>query len=392
MHKVIVINLNGNAYQVDEVGYDAVRGYLDRAAAQLRANPDLAEIMADLEQAIAEKCQRYIGPHKTVVSAVEMAQILAEMGPVEGASDDRSQHPREAAATDAAPDGATPAPGAPGATGDTGAPKRLYLIHDGAMFAGVCNGIAAYLHVDVTLVRIVFVVLALITKGFAFVAYLIMMVVIPYASTSEEHAAAKGLPFNAQEVVDWKRRWKGERRRWRQQFKQQQRAWRRAWPQTSWAPPIAQHASYSARVIAGTMIPILGLVQFAMLFVLVVAIVSLARNGAVFGWALPPDVPLWVGIVGVWILYWMITAPVRAGRHAAYQTVAGWHAGWAGMLEMVFLLLFLWLAYTYVPPFRDLMNGLLAIFRDLIRTNGGGTLRAAASADWRRLPLSIAAL
>ena len=86
MHKVIVINLNGNAYQLDEIGYDAVRAYLDRAEAQLRTSPDVAEIMADLEQAIAEKCQRFLSPHKTVVSASEIDQILAEMGPVEPAS------------------------------------------------------------------------------------------------------------------------------------------------------------------------------------------------------------------------------------------------------------------------------------------------------------------
>src|SRR2546421_1014962 len=60
MHKVIVINLNGRAYQVDEVGYDALRAYLDRAEVQLRTNPDLAEIMTDLEQAIGEKCQRFL--------------------------------------------------------------------------------------------------------------------------------------------------------------------------------------------------------------------------------------------------------------------------------------------------------------------------------------------
>jgi len=76
MNKVIVINLNGHAYQVDEIGHDALRAYLDRAEAQLRDNPDLAEIMADLEQAIGEKCQRFLNPHKTVVSAAEIEQIL----------------------------------------------------------------------------------------------------------------------------------------------------------------------------------------------------------------------------------------------------------------------------------------------------------------------------
>ena len=31
MQKVISINLNGNAYQLDESGYDALRAYLARA-------------------------------------------------------------------------------------------------------------------------------------------------------------------------------------------------------------------------------------------------------------------------------------------------------------------------------------------------------------------------
>jgi hypothetical protein len=42
MQKVITINLNGNAYQLDETGYEALRAYLDHAEAQLANNPDNA--------------------------------------------------------------------------------------------------------------------------------------------------------------------------------------------------------------------------------------------------------------------------------------------------------------------------------------------------------------
>ena len=66
MQKVIIINLNGNAYQLDEDAYAALRIYLDNAEAQLAFNPDKTEIVADLEQAIAEKCMRFLAPHKTV--------------------------------------------------------------------------------------------------------------------------------------------------------------------------------------------------------------------------------------------------------------------------------------------------------------------------------------
>ena len=64
MQKVIAINLNGRAYQLDEPAYEALRAYLDRAEVQLKDNPDLREIMADLEQAIADKCNRFLGPTK----------------------------------------------------------------------------------------------------------------------------------------------------------------------------------------------------------------------------------------------------------------------------------------------------------------------------------------
>src|SRR4051812_24948549 len=83
MNKVITINLNGNAYQLDEAGYDALYRYLKNAGNQLKENPDQAEIIADLEQAIAEKCAAYLRANKTVVSENEVAQILKDMGPVD---------------------------------------------------------------------------------------------------------------------------------------------------------------------------------------------------------------------------------------------------------------------------------------------------------------------
>ena len=85
MQKVITINLNGNAYQIDDGGYAALVAYLEGAERQLADNPDRAEIVADLEQAIADKCRGFLNPHKTVVTAGEVDQIIREMGPVEAA-------------------------------------------------------------------------------------------------------------------------------------------------------------------------------------------------------------------------------------------------------------------------------------------------------------------
>ncbi len=89
MQKVITINLNGNAYQLDEDGYEALRAYLAHAEAQLGGNPDASEIVRDLEQSIAEKCQRLLGPGKSVVTNAEIGQILREIGPVENGGGSR---------------------------------------------------------------------------------------------------------------------------------------------------------------------------------------------------------------------------------------------------------------------------------------------------------------
>jgi hypothetical protein len=90
--------------------------------------------MNDLEQAIGEKCARVLSPHKTVVNEAEVAKIIEEMGPVETAEDKAAGPAPEGAADQSAPYmGPQPR-------------KRLFNIREGAMWAGVCNGIAAYIN------------------------------------------------------------------------------------------------------------------------------------------------------------------------------------------------------------------------------------------------------
>ena len=158
MQKVVSISLNGNSYQLEEPGYEELRVYLDRAEARLADSPDRAEVMADLEQAIGEKCRAVLGPHKSVVSAAEISGIIREMGPVES--------------PDGKPADAGFAPGeAPGPTPGLHPRKRLFKIREGQMWAGVCNGVAAYINVDVTWVRIAVALLTLFSGGGVLLVY-----------------------------------------------------------------------------------------------------------------------------------------------------------------------------------------------------------------------------
>ena len=285
MHKVVTINLNGQAYQFDEDAYEAIRAYLDRAGTQLLDNPDRAEILADLEQAIGDKCRRYLNAHKTVIASAEITRIIEEMGPVEGTADASAEKTgKTSSARDDQPR-------------STGAPRRLYRIEDGAMIGGVCNGIAAFFDIDVTLVRVMFAALAAIElasshSGAILFAYFVMMWVVPVAGTSEEQAAARGARFNAQEVIDRAKRniaqfndhgWWRQRREWRRQQRQWTRQWRRVhglWGAWAPAPP---SADYGTRVAAGVMTSLLAVANLFLFLVFLYGLVSSPPAGSPHG-------------------------------------------------------------------------------------------------------------
>lgn len=56
--------------------------------------------------------------------------------------------------------------------------KRLYKSNTNKMIDGVCGGVAEYLNLDPTVVRLVWVILACM-GGSGLVAYLIAMLIIP---------------------------------------------------------------------------------------------------------------------------------------------------------------------------------------------------------------------
>ena len=351
MQKVITINLNGHAYQLDESGYEALRAYLDRAEQELEDNPDRAEIMADLEQAIADKCQKYLGPQKTVVGASEMGRIVTEMGPVHGA----------AAGGDEAGD--SPAAGQKGADARSPEPRRLYRIMDGAMVAGVCNGLAAYFGVDVTIARVVFAVAVVVTQGIGILAYLVMMFVVPEAKTPAQEAAGGAAPFNAKAVVDRvKQQYAEGSKQWRRHWRRQQREWRRR----RWAPgaPIA----YGPPPIIALLLPVFGLVHVALFLVALAMLISLVNTGSILSWELPSNVPVWAGALILLIGYQIVVSPIRAAHHWPYPhgVEPGWYTFWNGVTWLLGLAFVIWIAANNRPELQEFLQRLPDLFRDFI--------------------------
>ena len=77
--------------------------------------------------------------------------------------------------------------------------KRLYRSTENRMFAGVCGGIAEYLDVDPTLVRLAFVALSLM-GGPGIPLYIILMLIAP-EKPEDTSTKAKRKPYNATEEL-----------------------------------------------------------------------------------------------------------------------------------------------------------------------------------------------
>ena len=354
MNKVISINLNGNSYQLDEDAYAVLLAYLDRAQTALRDNPDKAEIMADLEQAIGEKCRRFLGPNKTVVLKAEVDQIILDMGPVVGA--------------DTTADGSSEA-GSPkdAAKADADAPRRLYRIREGSMLAGVCTGLATYFHLDVTIVRILFVVATFLTSGVVIPVYFVMMLVIPEATTSDEHAAAHGMPFSAQDIVDRATKFAKGDQAWRRQWRRKQRQFRREW-RTAMDHDLRWRADdVPGALFAALIVPVFMLITLAMFVVLWFAIHSLATTGAVSGWTIPPDMPFWVAVVILVVLFAIATSPLSAARHISYRAYGHYpmFAILNGVVWMVVVGVLLWYGSQHQDDVRDFIQRLPDMWREI---------------------------
>ena len=357
MNKVITINLGGNAYQLEEGGYDALRNYLETATARLQGNPDRDEILSDIEQAIAEKFRARLASHKTVVLAKEVEAVLAEMGPIEP-DPDASKAGASGGAT-----GSSTAAGPDPSAGHGTKPKRLYRIREGEMIAGVCNGLAAYVGIDPTIVRLAFVLLTMFW-GTGVLVYIVLAIVVPEASTPEEKAAAAGFPATAQEFIRRAKEGYYEAmknfpdRKWARQFKHGFGTGAAHWRSgCGWQGYSGQQAGM------GFTLPILSLLSGMVTILWISALISLLAKGVVFGLALPTNVPVWVAALVLFIAYAILGGSLGAARRAYYCGTRASQGAWPAVLLLdaavwcVIAAVLLCLAIHYFPELRGAIEG-----------------------------------
>lgn len=179
----ITARLNGMTLQFEEAAYARLESYLAEAAQALEGNPDRDEILADLEQAVAERCRTRLPEQPGPVTLAHLQPVLEDVGSVEEpeAQSVPPEQPRRER------------------------PRRLEQVSQGAIISGVCQGFARYFDIDVTLVRLVVVLLFFVSGGAMILIYGILMLVLPYAPEQPSGASIWKVPAKSREFVEFLR-------------------------------------------------------------------------------------------------------------------------------------------------------------------------------------------
>lgn len=171
MKKTVSVNIGGWVFNIEEDAYERLSVYLGKIRTQLAGEPEVEEIMLDIEARIAELLQ---GQSKGIISIKHVEAVIGVMGnPEDFEQETDSGAEQQSEKT----------------TGKT--EKRYYRLKEDAVFGGVCSGLGAYFGVDPVLFRILFILLT-VAGGSGILIYIVMLIIAPEANSTAEKLQLRG--------------------------------------------------------------------------------------------------------------------------------------------------------------------------------------------------------
>ena len=207
MKRVVNVSVGGRSFSLDEDAYARLTAYFDHFRARLDRDTQSAkeEVMADLENRIAELFDQGTGGASyRVVNLALVTKVVEQLGMPDGSKEPESTESCEGDREQRNGEDDYPKSGIGvdftynGAQGTSR--RRLFRDLDNKTIGGVCAGLAAFLNVDVTVVRIVSL-LALLLWGTGFLVYLVLWIVVPVAKTPADKCMMRGLEPTAENMA-----------------------------------------------------------------------------------------------------------------------------------------------------------------------------------------------
>ena len=179
MKKVINISLGGRNFTLNEDAYSRLGQFLEHFKAHLSVpEGQQGEVMDEIEGRIAELFFQEVGDGNRVVTKELVEKVAATLGMPDGAAESGTGSAQQA-----------PPP----------QPKKLYRDPDEKVIAGVSSGLGHYLNLDVTLIRILFVVAVIAGLSGALI-YIILWIAVPVADTPAKKCEMYQMPATAENM------------------------------------------------------------------------------------------------------------------------------------------------------------------------------------------------
>ena len=191
MNKIVNINLGGFPFTVDEDAYASLKSYLSTLESHFGKSQGYEEIMFDIEARLAELLQDNAQP-SSIVSKKNLEDSIKIMGTPEdfGAIMDDFDETPAASYIDSE-----------SKTKKIKKGRRLFRDPDDKVISGVCSGVTNYLGFsDPLWVRLI-ALLLIFGGGISILVYIVLMIIVPEATSSADKLAMKGEPINVDTIA-----------------------------------------------------------------------------------------------------------------------------------------------------------------------------------------------
>ena len=196
MKKTFQVNISGKVFYIDEDAYELLLNYLNQLK-EAFSGAEGEEIVTDIENRISELFDERIAGGVTVIVYQDVNRIIEIMGKPSDISED-GEDCRAGKAENAAMNGnPSPTVEEEKTVSETEiiapAKKKLYRNISDKILGGVLSGVATYLDWDLNILRVLYVVLAILSYGWPLtVIYFVAWMIIPPANTPRRVLEMKG--------------------------------------------------------------------------------------------------------------------------------------------------------------------------------------------------------
>ena len=189
MKKNISINISGIIFHIEEDGYDKLKEYLETIHRYFSSYDDSSEIIADIENRIAEIFLSKLKDGIQVITIEDVEALMATMGGIKDFKEVEVEEEPEPEPQESEAEGS--------GTYQQTETKRLYRDEKRKILGGVLSGIAHYFSIDSLWTRLIFIVLFFGVWFFPSVpalmaiAYVVLWIIIPGTYELEDQKKVK---------------------------------------------------------------------------------------------------------------------------------------------------------------------------------------------------------